>query len=139
MKNNILNINSITFGKYRGKTLDVMLKDRDYCKWLVNEEWFQTNYEYLYNRVSEYNPITYFIPENTIEKENFIDNYTYFNLKSIDEIDNEGLISLTDIEKRARDLDSNEYVPVVAIQSVDREHAVEAMDTVRELMARYGG
>jgi len=37
------------------------------------------------------------------------------------------------------DLDSNEYVPVVAIQSVDREHAVEAMDTVRELMARYGG
>jgi len=37
------------------------------------------------------------------------------------------------------DLDSNEYVPVVAIQSVDRERAVEAMDTVRELMARYGG
>jgi len=35
------------------------------------------------------------------------------------------------------DLDSNEYVPVVAIQSVDREYAVDAMDTVRELMARY--
>ena len=99
MKKSILNINSITFGKYKGKTLDVMLKDRDYCKWLVNEDWFQTNYEYLYNRVSEYNPITYFIPENPIQKENFIDNYTYFNLKSIDEIEKEGLISLTDIEK----------------------------------------
>lgn len=99
MKNNILNVNSITFGKYRGKTLDVMLKDRDYCKWLVNEEWFQTNYEYLYNRVLEYNPITYFIPENPIQKENFIDNYIYFNLKSIDEIDKEGLITLTEIEK----------------------------------------
>jgi hypothetical protein len=35
------------------------------------------------------------------------------------------------------DLDSNEYVPVVAIQSVDREYAVTAMDTVRESMARY--
>lgn len=35
------------------------------------------------------------------------------------------------------DLDSNEYVPVVAIQSVDREYAVEAMDTVRKAMARY--
>lgn len=35
------------------------------------------------------------------------------------------------------DLDSNEYVPVVAIQSVDREYAVEAMDTVRTAMARY--
>jgi hypothetical protein len=37
------------------------------------------------------------------------------------------------------DLDSNEYVPVVAIQSVDREYAVTAMDTVRESMARYRG
>ena len=47
--------------------------------------------------------------------------------------------SLTPPGKRwARvDLDSNEYVPVVAIQSIDREYAVTAMDTVRESMARY--
>ena len=30
-----------------------------------------------------------------------------------------------------------EYVPVLAIQSFDRDRAVAAMDTVRELMARY--
>lgn len=35
------------------------------------------------------------------------------------------------------DLPANEYVPVVAIQLIDREGAVAAMDTVRELMARY--
>jgi hypothetical protein len=35
------------------------------------------------------------------------------------------------------DLDSNEYVPLVAVQSVDRGYAVTAMDTVREAMARY--
>ncbi|MDA0251458.1 MAG: PH domain-containing protein [Actinobacteria bacterium] len=35
------------------------------------------------------------------------------------------------------DLPANEYVPVVAIQSIDGEHAVTAMDTVRALMARY--
>ena len=35
------------------------------------------------------------------------------------------------------DLAANEYVPVVAIQLVDREDAVAAMDTVREAMARY--
>ena len=35
------------------------------------------------------------------------------------------------------DLPANEYVPVVAIQSIDGEHAVAAMDTVRDLMARY--
>ena len=37
------------------------------------------------------------------------------------------------------DLESNEYVPVVAIQSVDREYAGPAMDTVRASLARYRG
>ncbi|MGV1086445.1 MAG: PH domain-containing protein [Mycobacterium sp.] len=32
-----------------------------------------------------------------------------------------------------------EYFPVVAIQSIDRERAVVAMDTVREMMGRYTG
>lgn len=35
------------------------------------------------------------------------------------------------------DLEFNEYVPVLAIQTLDRERAVAAMDTVRELMTRY--
>jgi hypothetical protein len=35
------------------------------------------------------------------------------------------------------DLAHNEYFPVLAIQSNDRDRAVAAMDTVRELMARY--
>ena len=35
------------------------------------------------------------------------------------------------------DLPAHEYVPVLAIQVADRERAVQAMDTVRELMTRY--
>ena len=35
------------------------------------------------------------------------------------------------------DLPDDEYVPVMAIQAVDKERAVEAMDTVRSLVARY--
>jgi len=35
------------------------------------------------------------------------------------------------------DLEFNEYVPVVAIQTFDGERAVAAMDTVRDLMTRY--
>lgn len=35
------------------------------------------------------------------------------------------------------DLEFNEYVPVVAIQTLDGERAVAAMDTVRDLMTRY--
>lgn len=35
------------------------------------------------------------------------------------------------------EMQAYEYVPVLAIQSFDRDHAVDAMDTLRELMARY--
>jgi hypothetical protein len=35
------------------------------------------------------------------------------------------------------DLPDDEYVPLMAIQSVDKERAVAAMDRVRELLSRY--
>ena len=35
------------------------------------------------------------------------------------------------------DLPDDEYIPLMAIQSVDKERAVDAMDTVRNLMRRY--
>lgn len=35
------------------------------------------------------------------------------------------------------DLPDDEYIPVMAIQAVDKDRAVDAMDTVRALMARY--
>ena len=35
------------------------------------------------------------------------------------------------------DLPDDEYIPVMAIQAVDKDRAVDAMDAVRSLMARY--
>jgi Bacterial PH domain len=35
------------------------------------------------------------------------------------------------------DLPDDEYIPVMAIQAVDKERAVTAMDTLRSLQARY--
>jgi Bacterial PH domain len=35
------------------------------------------------------------------------------------------------------DLPDDEYVPAMAIQAVDKQRAVEAMDTVRALVSRY--
>ena len=35
------------------------------------------------------------------------------------------------------DLPDDEYIPLMAIQSVDKDRAVAAMDTVRSLLARY--
>jgi len=35
------------------------------------------------------------------------------------------------------DLPDDEYIPVMAIQAVDKDRAVDAMDTLRSLLARY--
>jgi hypothetical protein len=35
------------------------------------------------------------------------------------------------------DLPDDEYIPVMAIQAVDKERAIDAMDNVRGLLARY--
>ena len=77
---------SITFGKYKGFTLSRVLRDRSYCKWLIQQDWFQTNYEFLYNRVIKYNPQSYFLKSSTCEGEDFLTTYEYFNLTPIEEI-----------------------------------------------------
>jgi len=77
---------TITFGKYKGSTLSKVLRDRSYCKWLLEQEWFLTNYEWLYNRVKEYDPKTYFLNPDKGNPEDFIDSYIYFNLTPVDEL-----------------------------------------------------
>ncbi|MGV0719016.1 PH domain-containing protein [Mycolicibacterium sp. XJ662] len=37
------------------------------------------------------------------------------------------------------DLPDDEYIPVMAIQAIDKDRAVDAMDKVRELVDRYKG
>lgn len=94
-----LNINSITFGKYKNKTLEEMLKDRKYCKWICEQDFFKNNYEYLYKQVLEYNPQQLFIKDNIDEKNCFIDKYLYFNLLPIEELK----INLKESEKLCYD------------------------------------
>jgi hypothetical protein len=73
-----LDVDTITFGKYKNKTLKEMLKDRKYCSWFLKETDFQTKYEYIYNKVKEYEPKIYFFPiEELLVGDNFIDNYIY--------------------------------------------------------------
>lgn len=98
MNNSNLTIDTITFGKYKGELLYKMLKDRAYCNWLLKEDWFEKNYEYLYMRVLEYNPRTFFIKKQELENDgtnSFLINYTYFNLNSLEELK----IKLTENEK----------------------------------------
>ncbi len=77
---------SITFGKYKGKTLGHVLKDRGYCAWLKDQEWFRKDYEYLYNRICEYDPRSYFLGSVLSECKEFLKDYEFFNLKPVKEI-----------------------------------------------------
>jgi hypothetical protein len=83
---NSLKEDTITFGKYKDGTISDMLKDRNYCKWLLKQEWFKNNYEYIYNRIIEYNPQSFFIKKYDGIFYDFIDSYIYFNMIPLDEI-----------------------------------------------------
>lgn len=89
-----LNKNSITFGKYRDQTLTEVLRDRSYSKWLLEQDWFLSNYEYLYNRIKEYNPLELLV-RDIKSNGDFMNDYKFFNLKDINELEFE--MSKTDI------------------------------------------
>lgn len=85
MSKSTLDLDSITFGKYTGGRLEHVLKDRSYSKWLLEQDWFQTNYEYLYNRVKSYDPKVYFFKKD-IESMDFLEKYRYFNMVEVDNL-----------------------------------------------------
>lgn len=149
-----LSIETITFGKYKDQTIYEVLKDRKYCKWLLEQEWFQTSYEYLYNRVNEYDPKPYFIVPYIGESEEFIDRYTYFNLTPVKDLK----IELTETEEvcyifylvmiqklkekiqlRIDTGEDNPYnikAPVRWLQSFERESGL-SRDTFKTFLSSY--
>ena len=92
---NTLELDSITFGKYKNKHLKDLIKDRKYSLWLIEQPWFKDNYEYLYNRINEYKPLEHFLEYYNNDSDIFIDRYKFFNLKNIKNID----LDLTEDEK----------------------------------------
>uniref|UniRef100_A0A6C0CYU9 Uncharacterized protein n=1 Tax=viral metagenome TaxID=1070528 RepID=A0A6C0CYU9_9ZZZZ len=87
MSNSNLDYDLITFGKYKDKKLNDVLRDRPYCKWLLTQDFFKNNYEYLYNRVLKYNPLDFFLKSYTnTTSDLFIDTYQYFNLYPLEEL-----------------------------------------------------
>ena len=92
--------NAITFGKYKDLSLTHMLRDRKYCSWLLKQQWFFEQYEYLYNRIKDHIPSTYFLTKPHYNFENlsvdyFLSNYEYFYLCPLEDLK----ISLSDTEK----------------------------------------
>ena len=62
--------------------------------WLKGEEWFRESHTYLFNRINEYKPRSYFVSPTT-ECTDFLSDYEFFNLKKIEDVE----LPLTESEK----------------------------------------
>lgn len=96
-----LTCEDITFGKYSGKKITELLKDRNYSRWIIEQDWFQNDYTHLYNKVINYNPSIFFFENteqsNILEKydknsykfnniQDFIESFEFFNMKNIQDV-----------------------------------------------------
>ena len=86
IKSNVLTQDTITFGKYRDLSLHQLLKDRKYCKWLLKQPWFLKQYEYLFNRIKEHDPLKLFLKDEIKSNKDFLDSYLYFNLCEVEKV-----------------------------------------------------
>lgn len=103
---------TVHFGKYKGQPLSRVLRDRNYCAWLLKQEWMQEQYAYFYNRIREYRPLQYFLPsemcervqrgtvciDNVKDPVQFIDTYPYFHLYTPSKVQSQDGIDLTPAE-----------------------------------------
>jgi hypothetical protein len=140
---------TITFGKYKGKSLEFILKDRSYCKWLVKQDWFKNSYEYLFNRVNEYDPLIYFF--NNPKGDTFLETYEYFNLKENIELnlsDNEkksyefysDMINLLKNKIKNRENEDNIYdikAPVKWLLTFEKKYSLKR-EVFKEFLSSYG-
>ena len=82
----MLSLDTFPVGKYKGKNISQVLRDRKYCEWLVNQDWFKDQYSYLFNKINDYDPFGYFIKKIPESDKDFLEHYEYFNLTRPEEL-----------------------------------------------------
>lgn len=83
-----LTVDTVTFGKHKGSTLQTLLKDRQYCGYLLSQDWFKESYTYLHARIEEHRPLDYFLHQ--VEEEDksaeLVFRYRPFLLKTVEDV-----------------------------------------------------
>lgn len=144
----------ITFGRYKNKKLPQLLRDRKYCSWLLEQDWFERRYTYLHNRIKEYDPKDFFLTSDKGDTPlSFVNDYPYFNLRSAENLPHLTeeektcyLYYLSLIEKIRKDIldrteiyGANPYdikAPVRWLQRFEREHQIPR-DFFKEFLYAY--
>ena len=70
--------NTIQFGLYKNKPISLLLKDRQYCRWLLTQEFFKSC-QYQYKIVSDYDPLKFFI-DDSLSINECLKSYKFFKL-----------------------------------------------------------
>ena len=152
---NSLTEESITFGKYKGFPLCKMLRDRKYCSWLLEQDWFGKQYEYLYNRVKDYKPREYFVTKPHLDiavmnVEEFLKNYEYFYLTPLEELKIElentekecytfYLLTIESLKKQIGNDDKNPFnikAPSSWLKKFEKDYGIPR-DTFKEFLSCY--
>ncbi|MGH3972068.1 MAG: hypothetical protein ACRDS9_01890 [Pseudonocardiaceae bacterium] len=63
----------ITFGRYKGQPVEVLLQDRSYCEWLLNRPWFAQQHAVLHQTVINYGGPSQDSPEHNQMQAKFLD------------------------------------------------------------------
>lgn len=63
----------VPFGKYKGKPLEAMLADTDYCEWLQGQEWFGSRYAEFKTVIINQGDVPSDTPEHNAFQARFID------------------------------------------------------------------
>jgi hypothetical protein len=87
----------VTFGAYKGKHVNEMLKDRGLCAWLLKQDWFEARYTHLFRRVLDYEPRQYLLKDPPDGVDSFVECYPFFNLVDPEQADTP--IGLTPTER----------------------------------------
>lgn len=63
----------VPFGKYKGQPAEAMIADRQYCDWLVSQDWFRDRFQSIYQVVINYGQEPQETPEHNEIQARFVD------------------------------------------------------------------
>lgn len=112
----------VPFGKYKGKPIDVLAQDYEYCDWLLQQGWLQEKYGNVYTIIvnnfgeptetPEHNKMQYecMKEENAMRIISAFNNHDYIRIRSI-KPEVSGWDLCIDYELYVKDCDGYEYFP----------------------------
>jgi hypothetical protein len=115
----------ITFGKFNGKHINEMIRDRGYIKWITTQPWLPERYPYIYKYITEYKPFEHLCQSDEDKTvTDFVHTYKIFNLKKPEDV--------TIFDTHGKDTDIICYRYYLSIVEILRGKIIERLEKSME-------